>query len=180
MFPTRNDFIAYATARYVTHLANAQPTEYQNAMVIAMTLANKLEMAGVAPWPRASWQVQPPAPAAATLPGTQPAAVVQQAQTPGAAPAQGQSNVELLMAANPHLFPQQGAAGGTVGQDPAPKVGTAQNPAPAGAVIAAHGEVQGNRETIVGPTITTPGIVSDVKPVFQPGVVVPNPTPGQG
>jgi hypothetical protein len=177
MFQTREQFIAYATARYITHLPHATATEYQNAVVIAMSLANKLELMNVAPWPRDTWAVMPQGaqqalpvqnqiiPQAQTPSGSPPSATGQHAQVPGV------DNMELLRAANPHLFPKEGQSGGVVGQDPPPKAGSAAHPVGPGAIIAAHGEVQGNRETVMGPTITTPGIVSDIKPVHQPGVI---------
>lgn len=182
----RKDFIAYATARYITHLANASPSDYGNAVAIALALASRLELSGVAPWPPSTWdpkvleQIRAAQLAAAQAANPQPLPSAPPGLVP-IAPPQGQSSAaadntaKLLANLPPGVVPApQGPpaqTGAVVGDTGAPKAGTHQNPVTSGQVVAANGEVQGHREQVIGPTITNPQIVSDVQAVRQPGVV---------
>lgn len=169
----RKDFIAYTVSRAITHMRGATPQEHQSAVTSAITLANMLELDGTAPWPRKTYTLPPRAEQqAATAPvvQTQPAAAPAQEGNPHAA-----DNVAKLLANIPQAAPQGPSVGtgAVVGGNGGPPQGTPSNPATSGAVIAAHGEVQGQREVVVGPTVSPSGIVSDVQAVRQPGVVGP-------
>lgn len=183
----RKDFIANAVARAITSLRGATVQEHQNAVASAQTLANMLELDGLAPWPRETYaqipRVEQTAVQAAALAAQQGHLVqppIQAAPVPTGNP-NAVDNAARLMAAigGGQPAPQPLAAppgpsvgtGQVVGGEGVPRQGTASNPATSGAVIAAHGEVQGQREVVVGPTVTPSGIVSDVQAVRTPGTV---------
>lgn len=182
----RKDFIAHAVSLAITALRGATVQEHQNAVASAQTLANMLELDGLAPWPRNTFAQVPRAEQAAVALAAQQAAGAPPAVLAAPAP-QGNphasDNAARLMAAigGGAPAPQPLAAppgpsvgtGQVVGGEGVPRQGTAHNPATSGAVIAAHGEVQGQREVVVGPTVSPSGIVSDVQSVRQPGTVLP-------
>lgn len=178
----RRDFITYTVARAITHLRGASVEDHNNAVAGAQTLANFLELAGLAAWPRATYTQVPRAEQAAA----QAAALAQQqspqptiAGTPPPAASTAAENTAKLLASLGAQAPQAqplAAPGGpsvgtgtVIGGNGGPPQGTPGNPATSGAVIAAHGEVQGQREVVVGPTVSPSGIVSDVQAVRTPG-----------